>query len=332
MAFPVAQRWLLAALILAGLASAVSSSIDPYFLDVVMGVGVSVVLASSLNLINGFTGQFSLGHAGFMAVGAYTSAMLSTVVAPRLGWNPVLLQWVFFPMNLIAAGLLAAVAGLAVGAPSLRLKGDYLAIVTLGFGEIIRVVLQNMDMVGGARGLTGVPAYSNLFWTFGTAALTVYTVWALLNSTHGRGFLAVADDEVAAEAMGLDTTRYKITAFGIGSFFAGVAGGLYAHLKGYLNPGGFSFDKSIEIVVMVILGGMGRHAGVVFAAILLTLLPEGLRELGSRSVPNPFGGAPWSLDWIKEMRMILYSLMLILLMLMRPQGLFHRSERRRRGA
>jgi len=267
-----------------------------------------------------------------MAVGAYTSAMLTTVVAPRLGWNPVLLQWVFFPMSLIAAGLLAAVAGLAVGAPSLRLKGDYLAIVTLGFGEIIRVMLQNLDVVGGARGLTGVPTYTNLFWTFGTAALTVYTVWALLNSTHGRGFLAVADDEVAAEAMGLDTTRYKITAFGIGSFFAGVAGGLYAHLKGYLNPGGFSFDKSIEIVVMVILGGMGRHAGVVFAAILLTLLPEGLRELGSRSVPNPFGGAAWSLEWIKDMRMILYSLLLILLMLLRPQGLFHRSERRRRGA
>jgi branched-chain amino acid transport system permease protein len=329
MAFPIAQRGLLAALILAGVASAVSGSIDPYFLDVVMGVGVSVVLASSLNLINGFTGQFSLGHAGFMAVGAYTSAMLTTVVAPRLGWNPVLLQWVFFPMSLIAAGLLAALAGLAVGAPSLRLKGDYLAIVTLGFGEIIRVILQNLDAVGGARGLTGVPTYTNLFWTFGTAALTVYTVWALLNSTHGRGFLAVADDEVAAEAMGLDTTRYKITAFGIGSFFAGIAGGLYAHLKGYLNPGGFSFDKSIEIVVMVILGGMGRHAGVVFAAILLTLLPEGLRELGSRSVPNPFGGAAWSLEWIKDMRMILYSLLLILLMLMRPQGLFHRGERRR---
>lgn len=329
MAFPIAQRWLLAALILAGVASAVSGSIDPYFLDVVMGVGVSVVLASSLNLINGFTGQFSLGHAGFMALGAYTSAMLSTVVAPRLGWSPALLQWVFFPFSLLVGGLLAAAAGLAVGAPSLRLKGDYLAIVTLGFGEIIRVILQNVDAVGGARGLTGVPTHTNLFWTFGSAALTVYTVWALLNSTHGRGFLAVADDEVAAEAMGLDTTRYKITAFGIGSFFAGIAGGLYAHLKGYLNPGGFSFDKSIEIVVMVILGGMGRHAGVVFAAVLLTLLPEGLRELGSRSVPNPFGGAAWSLEWIKDMRMILYSLLLILLMLMRPQGLFHRGERRR---
>lgn len=332
MAFPVAQRWLLGALALSLGISALSGSIDPYFLDVVMGVGVSIVLASSLNLINGFTGQFSLGHAGFMAVGAYTSAMLSTVLAPRLGWAPALLQWVFFPASLVVGGLIAAGAGLVVGAPSLRLKGDYLAIVTLGFGEIIRVILQNLDVVGGARGLTGVPTYSTLFWTFGTAALTVYTVWALLNSTHGRGFLAVADDEVAAEAMGLDTTRYKITAFGIGSFFAGVAGGLYAHLKGYLNPGGFSFDKSIEIVVMVILGGMGRHAGVVFAAILLTLLPEGLRELGARSIPNPFGGAAWSLDWIKDMRMILYSLLLILLMLLRPQGLFHRGEKRRARA
>jgi len=329
MAIPKAQRWLLVALVLSGAASAVSGSIDPYFLDVVMGVGVGVVLASSLNLINGFTGQFSLGHAGFMAVGAYASAMLSTVVAPRMGWGAGALQWVFFPASLVAGGLVAALAGLAVGAPSLRLKGDYLAIVTLGFGEIIRVVLQNVDAVGGARGLTGVPTHTNLLWTFGTASLTVYTVWALLESTRGRGFLAVADDEVAAEAMGLDTTRYKITAFGIGSFFAGVAGGLYAHLKGYLNPGGFSFDKSIEIVVMVILGGMGRHAGVVFAAILLTLLPEGLRELGSRSIPNPFGGPAWSLDWIKDARMILYSLLLILLMLLRPEGLFHRRQPRR---
>lgn len=329
MAIPKAQRWLIATLLLSGVASAVSGSIDPYFLDVVMGVGVGIVLASSLNLINGFTGQFSLGHAGFMAVGAYTSAMLSTVVAPRIGWGAGALQWVFFPASLVAGGLVAALAGLAVGAPSLRLKGDYLAIVTLGFGEIIRVVLQNVDAVGGARGLTGVPTHTNLLWTFGAASLTVYTVWALLESTRGRGFLAVADDEVAAEAMGLDTTRYKITAFGIGSFFAGVAGGLYAHLKGYLNPGGFSFDKSIEIVVMVILGGMGRHAGVVFAAILLTLLPEGLRELGSRSIPNPFGGPAWSLDWIKDARMILYSLMLILLMLLRPEGLFHRRPSRR---
>jgi branched-chain amino acid transport system permease protein len=319
---PKSQLYLFAALIVAGIASAFSGRIDPYILDVALGAGISIVLAASLNLINGFTGQFSLGHAGFMAVGAYTSAMLTTAVAPKLGWSPATLQWAFFPVSLVAGGLLAALAGLAVGAPSLRLKGDYLAIVTLGFGEIIRVILQNVDAVGGARGLTGVPTYTNVFWAFGGAAVTVYVVWGLLNSTFGRGFLAVADDEVAAEAMGLNTTRYKITAFVVGSFFAGVAGGLYAHLKGYLNPGGFGFDKSIEIVVMVILGGMGRHTGVIVAAVFLTLLPEGLRELGSRSIPNPFGGAAWQLDWVKDMRMILYSLLLIVLMLTRPQGLF----------
>ncbi len=320
--FPRSQLWLLAALALAGVVSAFSGRLDSYVLDVAMGVGINIVLAVSLNLINGFTGQFSLGHAGFMAVGAYTSAMLTTTLGTKLGWSPPLLQWVLFPASLLLGGLVAALAGLAVGAPSLRLKGDYLAIVTLGFGEIIKVVLQNVDAVGGARGLIGVPAHTDLFWTFGAAAVTVYVVWGLLNSTYGRGFLAVADDEVAAEAMGLDTTRYKITSFVVGSFFAGVAGGLYAHLKGYLNPGGFDFNKSIEIVVMVVLGGMGRHVGVIIAAVVLTLLPEGLRELGSRSIPNPFGGGEWSLIWIKDIRMILYSLLLIVLMLTRPQGLF----------
>jgi branched-chain amino acid transport system permease protein len=320
--FPKSQLWLLGILLVTGGVSAFSGRIDPYILDVALGAGIGIVLAASLNLINGFTGQFSLGHAGFMAVGAYASAMLSTTLGPKLGWSASTLQWTLFPASLVLGGLVAALAGLAVGAPSLRLKGDYLAIVTLGFGEIIRVVLQNVDAVGGARGLTGVPTYTNLFWAFGIAAVTVYVVWALLNSTFGRGFLAVADDEVAAEAMGLNTTRYKITAFAVGSFFAGVAGGLYAHLKGYLNPGGFGFDKSIEIVVMVILGGMGRHAGVVVAAIFLTLLPEGLRELGGRSIPNPFGGAAWSLAWVKDARMILYSFLLIVLMLTRPEGLF----------
>lgn len=301
--FPKSQVWLVAVLLVAAGASAFSGRLDPYVLDVAMGVGIAIVLAASLNLINGFTGQFSLGHAGFMAVGAYTSAMLTTTLGPKLGLSAGVLQWVVFPLSLVAGGLLAALAGLAVGAPSLRLKGDYLAIVTLGFGEIIRVILQNVEAVGGARGLVGVPSYTNLFWTFGGAAVTVYVVWGLLNSTFGRGFLAVADDEVAAEAMGLNTTRYKITAFVVGSFFAGVAGGLYAHLKGYLNPAGFSFDKSIEIVVMVILGGMGRHVGVILAAILLTVLTEVLRKFG-------------------DYRMILYSLLLIVLMLTRPQGLF----------
>ncbi len=309
MVLPKSQLWLVVVLLVAGGVSAFSGRIDPYVLDVAMGVGIAITQASSLNLINGFTGQFSLGHAGFMAVGAYSSAMLTTTLGPKLGVSTAVLQWVLFPASLLLGGLVAALAGLAVGAPSLRLKGDYLAIVTLGFGEIIKVILQNVDAVGGARGLVGIPDYTNLFWTFSVAAVTVYVVWGLLNSTYGRGFLAVADDEVAAEAMGLNTTRYKITAFVVGSFFAGVAGGLYAHLKGYLNPGGFDFNKSIEIVVMVILGGMGRHVGVIIAAIVLVVLNETLRSFG-------------------EYRMILYSLLLIVLMLTRPQGLFTWTRRK----
>lgn len=297
------QLVLVAALLAAGLAQFFSNHLDSYVLSVAMGVGINIILASSLNLINGFTGQFSLGHAGFMAVGAYTSAVLTGKLASQL--NPLFGGQVhlLFPFALVVGGLVAAIAGGLVGAPSLRLKGDYLAIVTLGFGEIIKVIFQNVDYVGGAKGLNAIPDYSNLFWVFGTTSITVYTVWALLNSTYGRGFLAVADDEISAEAMGLNTTRYKMVAFVVGAFFAGVAGGLFAHLNNSINPSGFDFNKSIEIVVMVILGGMGRHTGVVLAAILLTVLTELLRRFG-------------------DYRMVIYSLLLIVLMLTRPQGLF----------
>lgn len=297
------QLALLAALALIALVSAFADGYNPYFLDIALSCGINIILAVSLNLINGFTGQFSLGHAGFMAIGAYTAAMLTTAGGPALlpmaGGIPGLL----FVFALLAGGLCAALAGLIVGVPSLRLKGDYLAIVTLGFGEIIRVVLQNIDAVGGPRGLIGIPGYTNLFWAFGFAAVAVYVVWALVNSTYGRGFIAVADDEIAAEAMGINTTRYKITAFLVGAFFAGIAGGVYAHFKQYIAPQGFGFDRSIEIVVMVILGGMGNTAGVILAAILLTVLGESLRQFG-------------------DFRMILYSLAIIVLMIVRPQGLF----------
>jgi branched-chain amino acid transport system permease protein len=183
------------------------------------------------------------------------------------------------------------------------LRGDYLAIVTLGFGEIIRVIFENMDAVGAASGLKGIPNYTNFFWTWSVAAVTVYVVGCLVNSTYGRGFIAVHDDEVAASAMGINPVRYKVTAFVIGAFFAGIAGGLYAHHKQFLSPTGFDFMKSIDIVVMVILGGMGRTTGVIIAAILLTLLPEFLRGFA-------------------EYRMIIYALLIIILMIARPQGLF----------
>ncbi|MDB6126059.1 MAG: inner-rane translocator [Pedosphaera sp.] len=301
------QLVLLTAIALSVVVSLFSNQIDPYYLLVIINVGINVTLAVSLNLVNGYTGQFSLGHAGFMAVGAYTASAISLFVGPKffaaLGSHGTPAAGALFFLALIVGGLVAAFAGLIVGIPSLRLKGDYLAIVTLGFGEIIRVIFRNIESLGGALGLNGIPPYTNFFWTYGVVAITVYVVISMVHSTYGRGFLAVHDDEVAAEAMGLNTTRYKIIAFVVGAFFAGIAGGLFSHSVTSIDPRGFDFIRSIEIVVMVILGGMGNTVGVILAAILLTLLPEFLRP-------------------IAEYRMMIYSLLLIVLMLTRPQGLF----------
>lgn len=299
MPFTGAKRWLLLAILLAVVAGYFQGSFNRYYCSIAMDVGIAIVLAVSLNLINGHTGQFSLGHAGFMAVGGYFAAWLSL----RHGTDAKL----WFPVSLLAGGLLAATVGLLVGIPSLRLKGDYLAIVTLGFGEIIRVIAQTTEAVGGASGMKGIPKFSNLGWTFGIAAVTVYAITALVNSTYGRGFIAVSNDEIAAESNGINTVRYKVTAFVTGAFFAGVAGGLYAHHKQFLSPTGFDWTKSIEIVVMVILGGMGRTAGVICAAVLLTLANAGLREL-----PQEY----------KSLQMVAYALLIIVLMLLRPGGLF----------
>ena len=295
-----AKRWLIVSIALAVLASYFTPHFNRYYLGVAIDVGINIILAVSLNLINGYTGQFSLGHAGFMAVGGYAAAKFSLVLEPVV---PPALRPLLFLVALLLGGLAAAATGFGVGVPSLRLKGDYLAIVTLGFGEIIRVVFQNMEAVGAASGLKGIPKFTTLGWTFASAAITVYAVTALVNSTYGRGFIAVNDDEVAASAMGINPVRYKVTAFVTGAFFAGVAGGLYAHHKQFLSPTGFDFLKSIDIVVMVILGGMGRTVGVIVAAVLLTLLPEVLRQFA-------------------DYRMIIYSLLIIVLMMARPQGLF----------
>ncbi len=304
---PKPHLLLVGALLLALGINHFSDSIDPYYLDVLTGIGINIILAVSLNLVNGYTGQFSLGHAGFMSVGAYLSAAVSLYLGPKLfgdDGGTATQQSLLFFVALLAGGLSAAFAGLLVGVPSLRLKGDYLALVTLGFGEIIRVVIQNVDALGGALGLNGIPPYTTIFWVLAVVAVTVLVVTCLVHSTYGRGFIATHDDEVASEAVGLNTTRYKIVAFVIGAFFAGVAGGLYGHFKLTITPTGFDFTKSIEIVVMVILGGMGNTLGVILAAILLTLLPELLRP-------------------IAEYRMVIYSFLLIVLMLARPQGLFN---------
>ena len=311
---------LLATLAAIFVASRFSSHIGPYYYDITLSIGINIILAVSLNLVNGYTGQFSLGHAGFMSVGAYAATIFTTYLTGLLTFLAPLGSFlsvsIFFGVALAAGGLAAGVTGLLVGIPSLRLKGDYLAIVTLGFGEIIKVIIENVDALGGARGLSVAVAYTNLFWVYAMAAITIYIVLNLVNSTYGRGFLTVRDDEIAAEAMGINTTKYKVLAFSLAAFFAGIAGGLYAHFKQFINPEGFNFLKSVDIVIMVILGGMGSTAGVVIAAILLTILPEVLRAVADYpSIPH------WLAPLLAN-RMIPYSLLLILMMLTRPQGLF----------
>jgi branched-chain amino acid transport system permease protein len=287
---------------------------NSYYLRVIMLCGINVILAVSLNLVNGFTGQFSIGHAGFMAIGAYTSAVITMKALPgaiaamaAVGIPPILAHGAALLTATLAGGSLAAVAGLAVGLPSLRLRGDYLAIVTLGFGEIIRVVILNVDAIGGARGLSGVPAYTNFFWVALWVVIVVGVSYNLLASTHGRAMLAIREDEIAAESLGVPTTRYKVMAFVVSAFFAGVAGALYAHYDSYLNPASFTFLRSIEIIAMIVLGGMGSVSGAIMAAIALTVLPEALRG-------------------VKEYRMVIYAMLLIVLMITRPSGIMGTRE------
>ncbi|HEV8431876.1 MAG TPA: branched-chain amino acid ABC transporter permease [Thermoanaerobaculia bacterium] len=291
-----------------------------YYKRVIVLMGINIILAVSLNIINGHAGQFSLGHAGFMAVGAYFSAFLTffyfSPIVDKMpeGSQQFAAQNAFLLLSVLLGGGLAAVAGFLVGQPSLRLRGDYLAIVTLGFGEIIRVLILNIDKIGGARGLSGIPKWADFFWIYFFVVVTVLISWRLVKSSVGRAFLSVREDEIAAEAMGVDTTKYKVKAFVIGSFLAGVAGGLFAHFMMYLNPTMFMFIKSFEVVAMVVLGGLGSISGSIVAAIILTFLPEGLR-----SVKDYIPGG-------KDPRMVIYSLMLITLMLTRPQGIFGRRE------
>lgn len=281
--------------------------------EILVFAGINIILAVSLNLVNGFTGQFSIGHAGFMAVGAYAAAWL-TIWLRQSGYDmedPVMGQ-IFFSGALLFGGVLSAMVGYLVGLPSLRLKGDYLAIVTLGFGEIIRVSVLNLDFLGGARGLSGIPRISSFLSVYLVVVLTVFVIWRVICSAHGRALLAVREDEVAAQSMGVNTTQAKVRAFALGAFFAGVAGGLYGHYLTILSPSAFDFNKSFEIVIMVVLGGMGSLSGSVFAAILLTLLREYLRDLAEYTHV--------------DLRMIIYSLILIGLMLLRPNGIFGTRE------
>ena len=292
--------------------------INPYYARIIELIGINITLAVSLNLINGLAGQFSIGHAGFMAVGGYTATYLTVshgkqiaalaggTLAAGAGASVAMIA------SLTAGALAAAAAGLLVGIPSLRLKGDYLAIVTLGFGEIIRVLILNIPAVGGATGFTDAIPITNFFWIFAMAVVTIGVVRNIATSTFGRALAAIRGDEMAAEAMGIDTTRYKVLAFVISAALAGVAGGLSGQLfANPLNPQNLNFVKSIEVIVMIVLGGIGSITGAVFGATTLTILPEALRTFDQQ-----FPG----------LRMVIYALLLILLMIFRPQGLFGRRE------
>ncbi|HZI66566.1 MAG TPA: branched-chain amino acid ABC transporter permease [Thermoanaerobaculia bacterium] len=287
-------------------------SISPYYLQILSLAGINIILAVSLNLINGVTGQFSIGHAGFMAIGAYVSAFITLTFGERLrdalGFLPVPAQNAVILLVVLAAGAVcAAIAGFFVGVPSLRLRGDYLAIVTLGFGEIIRVFILNIDAVGGARGLGGIPQLANFFWIYLFAAATILVVSRIVRSSFGRTLIAIREDEIAAEAMGVNTTRSKVISFVVSSAMAGIAGGLFAHYLMYLHTNSFTFIRSFEIIIMVVIGGLGSITGSVLGAVLFIGLTEGLREFA-------------------QYRMLLFSLLLVVIMIVRPQGILGHRE------
>ncbi len=292
--------------------------INAYYARILYLIGINITLAVSLNLINGLAGQFSIGHAGFMAVGGYSATFVTVYYGQAIaGLFAATLAGaagsaVVMTISLLTGAAAAALAGLAVGIPSLRLRGDYLAIVTLGFSEIIRVIILNIPAVGGATGFTAAIPLTNFFWIFGVAILTIVIVRNIATSTFGRVLATIRGDEIAAEAMGISTTRYKVLAFVISAALAGVAGGLSGQLfANPLNPQNLNFVRSIEIIVMIVIGGIGSISGAVFGATALTVLPEALRPLDQQ-----FPG----------LRMVTYALLLILTMIFRPQGLFGRRE------
>lgn len=316
------------------------AQLQPVPFRIIMLSGIAIIMAVSLNIINGFTGQFSIGHAGFQAVGAYSAAALTVYahnsIFPYLPKSGLLATYksgflkdaptleAFFLaapamiIAMLAGGLLAAGIGYIVGLPSLRLRGDYLAIVTLGFGEIIRVAVENTDVLGGSRGFDRspdgitIPGIANFFWVFLMVVVVIVVARNLRFSVQGLSYLSVREDEIAAQAMGVNTTRIKVNAFVLGSFFAGVAGALFAHFEQSVLSSSFTFVRSFDFVTMVVLGGLGSITGSVLAAVVLTALPEILRSsLGAE---------------FNQYRLVTYALLLIVMMLVRPQGIFGRGE------
>jgi len=300
--------------------------LDSYLLRILNLCAIYTVLGLSMNLINGFTGLFSLGHAGFMAVGAYTTAMLTMPIATKqmnFFLAPLVspldkIVWPFLP-SLLLAGLLAAFVAFLIGAPVLRLKGDYLAIATLGFSEIIRVIFTNtQNITNGALGLKGIPATTNLWWSFGIAVITIFIMVSLINSSCGRAFKAIREDEIAAESMGISLFKHKVLSFAIGAFFAGVGGGLLGNLLGTIDPLMFRFFMTYNILLIIVLGGMGSITGTIISAFIITIAQEVLRFLDEPIFPN--------IPALPGLRMVVFSILLMLVVLFFRQGIMGTRE------
>ena len=299
------KRWLVPVLLAIGfnLAFVIPeyNLLSVYVQLILMYAGINIILAVSLNLVNGYMGEFSVGHAGFMAVGAYIAALLTTELIPdqMLGW--------MFPLTVLLAGMGTALVGLVVAIPSFKTRGDYLAIVTIAFLFIVKSVFENIEAVGGPRGIPGIPKLTTLPWTYIWTVLTVWVIRNFVYSNFGRGVLSIREDEIASDLMSVNTRQVKLLAFVISAFFAGVAGALFAHVLQFISPRVFDIVKSTDILIMVYLGGIGSIAGSILGATIFTVLLEVLRPL-------------------QEWRMVLMPLVLVFLMIYRPTGIMGLRE------
>jgi branched-chain amino acid transport system permease protein len=300
--------------------------VNKYLQMVLVFIGINIILASSLNLVNGYMGEFSVGHAGFMAVGAYVSSVLTFKVFHLQGASPL------FPVAILAGGLAAAVCGLLVAFPSFRTRGDYLAIVTLAFLMIVKSVIENLPYLEGASGLYGMKRLTTLPWVYAWMIVTLWTIRNFIYSTYGRGILAIREDELAADLMGVNTRQVKVLVFVVSSFFAGVAGGLYAHYIQFISPRSFDILKSTDILIMVYLGGIASLGGSILGATLYQVLLEVLRPT---TFNQAFGWLPEAqFQWLSDhvfshldvWRMMILPLLLVIVMLFRPRGIMGLRE------
>lgn len=284
--------------------------LSSYFIQILMFVGINIVMTVSLGMINGFTGQFSIGHGGFMAIGAYTSAFITTVIFQLTNRQPpgqTFTGYLLFFASIILAGILSGLAGFLIGLPTLRLKGDYLAIVTMAFGEVVRTIIRVLEPIGGPRGISGIPSMTNVTIVF---VFTVGSVWLMRNflySTYGRASKAIRDNEIAAELLGINSTQQKTLVFTVSAVFAGASGALYAHILQFVHPDSFTFLKSLEYLMYLYIGGANCISGAIVGSTVFTIIPELFREF-------------------QIWRMVLFSLLLILTMLFRPDGLMANRE------